>query len=268
MAREPQAMRAPVLMYHRVGAASGPREKKYCVAPDRFRAHMRSLARRGMRACSIADFLAWLLNAAPLPPGSFLLTFDDGFRGVYEHALPILRELGWPFAVFLVSDRIGTSDAWNAAPAGEARTYPLLGRAEIAAMRQAGVSFQSHTRTHPDLTRLDAAALEDELAGSKRELEALLGGPVECLAYPYGRLDERVVAAARAAGYKAAFSVQPGFNRPGSDPFRIRRLDVFGGDSPGALTRKIALGSNDGSLRNAGRYYLQRLRRRLGRATA
>lgn len=268
MVREPLAARAPVLMYHRVGTVSGPEDEKYCVAPDRFCAHMRSLARRGMRACSITDFLAWLLEGAPLDPGSFLLTFDDGFLGVYQHAFPVLRGLGWPFAVFLVSDRIGATDTWNAASDEDARKHPLLGRTEIAAMQQGGASFQSHTRCHPDLTRLDDAALEEELAGSKRDLEALLGAPVECLAYPYGRLDERVVTAAREAGYRAAFSVQPGFNRPGTDPFRIRRLDVFGGDSSAALTRKIALGSNDGSLHSAGRYYLDRLRRRFGRATA
>jgi len=37
------------------------------------------------------------------------LTFDDGYRGVYEHALPILRDRGLPATVFLVTDRVGSS---------------------------------------------------------------------------------------------------------------------------------------------------------------
>ena len=47
-----------------------------------------------------------------LPDGSFLLTFDDGFLGVYEYAVPVLRDLGWPATVFLVSQRIGGRDDW------------------------------------------------------------------------------------------------------------------------------------------------------------
>jgi len=73
-----------------------------------------------------------------------------------------------------------------------------------------------------------------------------------------------VVAAVRAAGYRAAFSVQPGFNRRNVDRYRIRRLDVFGQDSPRELLRKIRFGSNDGSLATIGRYYWNRLRSAAG----
>ena len=78
-------------------------------------------------------------------------------------------------------------------------------------------------------------------------------------AYPYGHHDERVVAAVEAAGYRAAFSVLTGFNRRDVDRWRIRRLDVYGTDTPRALLRKIRLGTNDGSLRAVFGYYRQRL---------
>ena len=84
------------------------------------------------------------------------------------------------------------------------------------------------------------------------------------LAYPYGRYDDRVLCAAQAAGYRSAFSVQPGFNRRGIDRFRLRRLDVFGTDSAAALRRKITLGSNDGSLTHSLRYAGNRILARLG----
>jgi peptidoglycan/xylan/chitin deacetylase (PgdA/CDA1 family) len=216
----------------------------------------------------VDEFVAWLLSGAPLARGSVLLTFDDGFMGVYEHAFPVLRDLGWPFTVFLVSGLLGKTDAWTASSNPSGQTQPLLGRREIAEMQRAGVSFHSHTRTHRDLTTLDSTDLETELAGSKRDLEALLGDPVDYIAYPFGKFDDRVADAARAAGYRAAFSVQPGFNRRGIDPFRIRRLDVFGTDSHPVLIRKIVLGSNDGSLNNAARYYLKRVARRFAKRQA
>ena len=255
-----------VLMYHRVGQAHNAWERKYCIAPEAFAAHMAALKAQGLRAVSIEHFAAWLVGGAALPAGSILITFDDGFRGVREHALPIMERLGWPFTVFLVSELIGRDDIWtrDANPAGV--TYPLLDAEEILDMQQRGVSFQSHTRSHASLPLLDDAALADQLAGSRAQLAQLLGRDVPYLAYPFGHLDRRVETAARAAGYRAAFSTQPGFNRSNVNRYRIRRLDVYGTDTPSMLTRKVRLGSNDGSLSHTAGYYLDRVRARLSGA--
>ena len=258
------APRIPVLMYHRVGETHNSWESRYCITPDQFKLHMRHLADQGMKACSLSDFFAWLSNEKELAEGSFLLTFDDGFLGVYEHAVPVLRDLQWPATIFLVSQLIGKRDEWcrNENPSGA--TYPLLEQEHIDQMRKLGFTFHSHTRLHHDLTTLSDRELADELTGSRQDLEQLLNEQVTCLAYPYGRYDERVLNASRAAGYHAAFSTQPGFNRRGVDAYRIRRLDVFGTDTPSMLARKIFFGSNDGSWRQSLRYYSKRLLGKVG----
>jgi peptidoglycan/xylan/chitin deacetylase (PgdA/CDA1 family) len=258
------AIRIPVLMYHRIGNANNAWEAKYCVSPQLFCEHMRMLASMGMRACTIDDFIDWLSEGVSLPEGSFLLTFDDGFLGIYEHAASVLKELDWPATVFLVSQLIGREDEWCSADNPSGATYPLLSLEHIHAMRTQGFSFHSHTRRHADLPTLSDAQLNDELSGSKQDLEDMLGEPVPYLAYPYGRYDERVLSVAKQAGYVAAFSVQPGFNRVDADRFRIRRLDVFGTDTPPMLVRKIKFGTNDGSIANILRYYWTRFRKHFG----
>ncbi len=258
------AVRVPVLMYHRVGEANNDWERKYCVSPQRFADHMRTLMHTGWRAVSIEDFFAWLDGHAELPEQSFLLTFDDGFLGVHEHAAPVLAALGWPATVFLVSQLIGKRDDWCEAHNPSGVTYPLLDASHIRELRGQGFSFHSHTRNHADLPTLDDRQLHDQLAGSRTDLQALLGEEVAYLAYPYGHYDDRVLQAAQVAGYRAAFSVQPGFNRRDIDRFRLRRLDVFGTDSAAALRRKITLGSNDGSLGHSFRYGASRVLARLG----
>ena len=85
------AQRIPVLMYHRIGSAHNDWERKYCVSPETFAAHMDTLARSGWKAISIDDFFVWLDGRAKLAEGAFLLTFDDGFLGVHDHAAPVLR---------------------------------------------------------------------------------------------------------------------------------------------------------------------------------
>ena len=251
------------LMYHRVGSAGNAWEARYAISPERFEAHMLALARQGHCAVPLEALSEWLEGGAPLPAGAFVLTFDDGFRGVREHALPVLEQLRWPFTVFLVSNLVGGEDVWTRASNPDRVTYPLLNVEEILDMQRRGVSFHSHTCNHASLPSLDDDQLMRELAESRAALQHLLGRQVDYLAYPFGHLDERVTAATRSAGYRAAFSTQPGFNRRDVDRFRIRRIDVSGTDTPGMLMRKVRFGTNDGTLSNLARYYFERVKTRL-----
>ena len=255
----PGTQRVVVLMYHRIGTARNDWERKYCVEPARFAQHMHALARAGMQSVSLQDFFQWLAGRVTLPERSFVLTFDDGFLGVYQHAAPVLRELRWPATVFLVSGLIGGHDEWSRAENPDGIVYPLMDVTQIRDLRHNGFSYQSHTRRHPDLTTLSDTELRDELERSRLELEALVEAPVSYLAYPFGRYNDHVIEAARATGYRAALSTQPGFNRSGVDPFRIRRLDIFGSDSAANLMRKVHFGSNDGSVAAVLSYYGTRL---------
>jgi peptidoglycan/xylan/chitin deacetylase (PgdA/CDA1 family) len=110
---------------------------------------------------------------------------------------------------------------------GEGRRQ-ALSREEIAAMA-AGCDFQSHTRFHPILTSCSRRLAEEEIAGSRAEVEALTGAPCRHLAYPNGSYSEREVALAREAGYESARTVDIGWNGPGADPYRLRILSVADG---------------------------------------
>jgi len=241
------AIRVPVLMYHRVGEANNDWERKYCVSPQRFADHMHTLARAGWHAVLIDDFFSWLERHSELPERSFLLTFDDGFLDVYEHAHPVLKALGWPATMFLVSGLIGQTDSWPKTGKPVAHSYPLLDKHHIDIMQREGWSFHGHSRNHCDLTTLAENELAEQISGCREDLLAF-GLNSRFFAYPYGRFGEREASAVRSAGYEAAFSVQPGFNRQDIDRMRIRRLDVYGTDTAAMLLRKITLGGNDGSL--------------------
>lgn len=257
------AARIPVLMYHQIGVPGACGEARYTVSPRSFAQQMEALAADGYRACSLSDFLDWHAGKDGLPAKTLLITFDDGFCGVHDEALPVLRSLGWPCTVFIVTDRRGKVADWLVGSGAAGRGCTLMNDEELGTLLAAGAAVESHTATHCDLGRLDDARLADELERSRTALQALTGKPARALAYPYGRHDERVIGCARRAGYEAAFSVDPGFNRPAQLPMALRRLDVYGSDSAAALLRKVRLGSNDGSLSHGARYLLRRARSRL-----
>jgi peptidoglycan/xylan/chitin deacetylase (PgdA/CDA1 family) len=104
---------------------------------------------------------------------------------------------------------------------------------DVRELMAAGVRIGSHARRHRRLAGLDTAALDDELAGSLADLRSLAGNPVAAVAYPYGDHDDRVCAAARAAGMSVGFTTLKGRNGATTDPYRLRRVSIHGDD--GAL---------------------------------
>lgn len=91
-----------------------------------------------------------------------------------------------------------------------------------------GIEFGAHTVTHPILSRLaDETALREEIEGSRRRIEEELQSPVLHFCYPNGRPVDVSDAAAdcvRNARFATAVTTQQGFNFPGADVFRLKRI--------------------------------------------
>lgn len=211
---------AAILTYHALDETGSV----LSTAPAVFAKQMRSLVEAGIQVVPLRDLLGAL---DPIPPTRpvVALTFDDGFRSVLEHGLPVLVELGLPATVFLVTDRCGRTSSWPGQTAGLGGR-PLLGWEEIRAMSAAGVEFGSHSRTHPDLRGADTGAIEAELVGSRRAIEDALGRPADTFAYPYGAHDARVRDVAR-AHFTLACGTTLGLAGARSDRFDLPRVDMY-----------------------------------------
>lgn len=197
-----------VVCYHGVSPSwSSP----YSVTPARLRTQVSTLLRRGYRPATLSEAIA-----APSAQRTLAVTFDDALHSVREHAFPALRALGVPATVFACT-------AWIGGPHEGERMS--LGWDDLAALRDAGWEIGSHTHTHPRLTRVSDAELRSELTQSKRELEERLGRECAALAYPCGDVDDRVVAATRAAGYAIACTATAGV--AAADPLLYPRTVVL-----------------------------------------
>ncbi len=228
----------PVLMYHAFSA--GDEGERFVVSRRSFARQMRLLAALRYRVIPLAQLASALREGRPLPRRSAVVTIDDGYRDNFEVAHPVLRRRGFPATVFLVSRRLGASNDWDEEGAVAGR--PLLDREQVERMRRGGIGFGAHTRTHRELPGLGPAEMGDQLAGSRSDLEAALGEPVEEFAYPYGSQDDRVLEATREAGFTAACTVEAMPARPGDDPLRIPRIEITGTDSPLRFLRKLWIG--------------------------
>lgn len=95
---------------------------------------------------------------------------------------------------------------------------------QARALSAAGMAVESHTVTHPMLTRIDNGRLAHELSGARDRIRDELGTPADLFCYPNGGTNAAVRAAVRAAGYRAAVTTVPGFNDARTDPFSLRRI--------------------------------------------
>jgi peptidoglycan/xylan/chitin deacetylase (PgdA/CDA1 family) len=213
-----------VLVYHRFAGEGKRDQERVDIAPARFARQLRALRLAGFRPLRIDDVLRFHVGATPeLPPRGVLLTVDDALA---DCVAPLRRHAAWPSVLFVPTREVGGTAHWLD---GE----PVAGWEDVRDLMAAGVRIGSHARRHRRLAGLDTAALDDELAGSLADLRSLAGNPVAAVAYPYGDHDDRVCAAARAAGMSVGFTTLKGRNGATTDPYRLRRVSIHGDD--GAL---------------------------------
>ena len=206
------------LMLHSISEPRSKDELSYYVSPRRFHRLMRWFRATNHRTATIAEWLEG--NVAEK---HVLLTFDDAYDDLYEELLPLVIEQRCTPVIYLVANHIGAANTWDQTSGLRARN--LLTLAQIREMQKYGVEFGSHTLTHPYLPDVSDAQLQQEVTESKLRLEELLGVEVTSFAYPFGGVDRRVRAAVAAAGYKVAFTTQPGVNW-WNDPLCQRRAEV------------------------------------------
>ena len=219
-------------MYHHISAtpAGGPFGAALTVTPGDFDAQLRYLRERGCAAVSV-DRLVRDVRDGSRTGCEVALTFDDGYADAAHVAAPLLRRYGDVGTFFITTGFLGTGGH--------------LTKADVRALAAGGMEIAAHTVTHPDLTRLSAAAVAAQVRDSRAELRDIAGQAIGSFAYPAGRFDATAEAAVRDAGYQVAFATDAGaIDRAvlDRDTFALPRFRVLRGRGI-ALMRTVLGGS-------------------------
>ena len=213
-------------MYHVIAPPpAGAAFPTLFVDPKDFAEQMHWLAAHDFHAVTLHQVYDYWLGTATLPSHPIVLTFDDGTMGQATRALPVLRSLRWPGVLNL---KLAALKSYRTLPAWRVRT-----------MLAAGWELDSHTITHPDLTRLDDNELWHQLHDSRVELQREFHVPVDFFCYPAGRYDQHVVAAVREAGYLGATTTHYGLARP-QDIYTLSRIRIDGTDHLTGFVSKLS----------------------------
>jgi peptidoglycan/xylan/chitin deacetylase (PgdA/CDA1 family) len=167
----------PILIYHSIDKYNGLGSKELYVTPQNFEEQMKYLRDHGF---TLFTFERWQdMNKVNKP---IFITFDDGYKNnlsVIDIFQKLRNERFQPTATFFViSDFIGRSNR--------------LSQSDLKRIAEEGmISIQSHTATHPDLTKVENYRYE--LKVSKDKIEQITNKPVVALAYPYGAVNKKVI---------------------------------------------------------------------------
>jgi peptidoglycan/xylan/chitin deacetylase (PgdA/CDA1 family) len=183
-----------ILMYHRIGEpVQGIEPPTWNVTPATLHRQLQYLQQRGFEAWPLAAIAAHCQAGIPIPRQVFAVTFDDGYRCVLQHALPVLEALQVPATLFLSTGFLGASgkmpmDDWSAAgsPAVPKALYEPLTLKECDALLASPlITLGSHTHSHGDF-RGNLDAFHRDVATSKEFFQGHWGIKDPPFAYPYG----------------------------------------------------------------------------------
>ncbi|MCR5665029.1 MAG: polysaccharide deacetylase family protein [Oscillospiraceae bacterium] len=158
--------RIPIIYYHNVVKEDGFSYQR--ITADHFEGQMRYIAEHGYRTLFFSEL------EQPLPERPLIVSFDDGFRSVFENAAPILHEYSIRSNIYLPTAYIGQDSHfmdWDM----------------VRKLRDSGeFEMQAHTHTHADIRTMSAAQLSEEIADSDRLFREELGSVPQAFCMPFG----------------------------------------------------------------------------------
>jgi peptidoglycan/xylan/chitin deacetylase (PgdA/CDA1 family) len=215
------AVRVPVLTYHRVHTMPAVGQPDLIVDPASFDAELTALQSGGYHTVTEAQLFDALYRGGSLPSKPVLISVDDGYLDDVKTILPDLQSHHMVATFFVITGRM---------------TEPgFLTADQIRQLDRAGMDVGDHTAHHVDLRQLTTTQLASETAGSRRALQAVLGHFVYYFAYPFGYYNSTVIDAVRSAGFTMAYTTGAGITETTSAPFTFPRIHVGRAETPSGL---------------------------------
>ena len=225
--------RITVLLYHRV---TDEVRDNLTVGIEQFDRQM-ALLRQHCHVLSIDQILkvgTIFSSDRPL----VAVTFDDGYRDNFEHAVPILLRHNVPAAFFVSTGIVGTDGRFPHDLRRGNPPIPVLSWDQIRQMHNWGFTIGSHTVNHIDCASESETIVLAELAESCDALRRELGIDDPIFGYPYGgrqHMTPERLELVRQTGYRACLSAYGGSNIGKVDSFNILRRGIHWQYSDGAF---------------------------------
>lgn len=181
-----------VLQYHHVSTET---PKSTSTSPALFERHLELIEQHKYKVISIEVLADALRNDKALPDKTVVITFDDGYRSIFDTAYPMLKKRDWPFTVFVNTQ------------AHDEHQSSHMSWDELKTLSDNKVTIANHSHSHAFLIRAANVKPEqvyvDEIKKAEQRIEEKLGISYKLFAYPYGEYNLELVSLLKRDGYLA-----------------------------------------------------------------
>lgn len=211
-------MKSIWLMYHDVYSTTPDAQipstaAMYHVSKNAFSQHLSQIEAAGIPVVTIGQATS----------DSIGITFDDGWAGAFEIALPMLIQRDWKATYFITRDfvnRIGFCD-----------------KDMIVEASRKGMEIGVHGTSHRVLSACSREEIIYEWSACKDFLETLTGKPVRYASLPGGDLNDEIIACAKECGLEGIATSIPGIQKESIDSFLIKRIPIRDNTNPTDIRR-------------------------------
>jgi peptidoglycan/xylan/chitin deacetylase (PgdA/CDA1 family) len=205
-----------IFVYHRFDDNRYPTTN---ISTKTLRAEFSYLKKHNYKVVPLIEIVKKIQNGEQVPNRWVAFTIDDGFRSFYKNGLPLFKEYGYPFTLFIAVKY--TEKGYR-----DYVTWEQL--QEIA--KYGSVEFHSYGHGH--FGRLSSAKIKADMERGLTLMKKHLNYKPTLFVYPYGEYDSRVEKIVQSYGFKAVFNQNMGaVNGECSDPYDIDRSAVVGSNS-------------------------------------
>ncbi len=211
-------MRVPatVLAYHAVGDCTREQDVHNLFVPAKTFARQMSFLARRRRVVDLDTLISGRIGSGP---PAVAITFDDGYRNVLQTAGPILKRHAFPATVFVPTAYLGARNTWIAPTECD---LEIMDADELRAAEEIGLRIESHGHAHIDYGMASRQEADDDLQTSLETLGSIVTRKPQGFAYPYGAHSPTAQEAVRAAGLRAAFTI----DEPHGGDFAYERVQI------------------------------------------
>ncbi len=207
-------MNIPVLSYHSISND----KSSISISTNIFEKQIIFLKKLGYESVNFDEI-------DPNKKNQIILTFDDGYKDILINALPILKKYNFKSTCFFVTNLIGKNNNWDSKKENF-KIKELMNPDDIKKWYENGMSVQSHSHNHLDLTKLSNAEIINELEYSKKYLKEKFNIKSDVFCYPFGKVNRNVYEITKKIYKNAVTTNRSRYNINKHNRILIPRIDM------------------------------------------
>lgn len=202
---------ASILMYHSVDS----NDAFFNVTPEDFEKQMDYINKKGFVVVSLSELIHKILNKENVS-SHICITFDDGYKSVFQNALPVLKKYNMKATMFIAPALLGTNFTTS-----DKVTIEIINKEEFSnPLNLDCFEFMSHSYTHKELPKLDEYSVKNEL---RESINFFNSETPKIFAYPRGKYSSEVVSILEKEDWLSAVTTEPGLLNKKTNIFLIPR---------------------------------------------